>query len=263
MRRVRESEIDNDFEREFCWGDDERHYYNPNRRKASVLGHHLRISEVLNLVKRFAPGPRVADLACAQGIFGLLLAEQGFDVTAVDIKPEFLKYAMKKYERGKYRTELGNLMEYRSSEPYDCVLAGEIIEHVAHPEKLLQSCRANLKPGGVLVLTTPNGNEFGSKLPTFKQVTDVTALIPRQFHWGDHLFLYTVDELRELFDRNGFDVVYAEKYHSSYVSQLKGVRYLMPLKALLWLERRTRHLTKGGKDSANLLILVGRRRADA
>lgn len=260
MRRVPPTEITSEFEREFCWGDDERHYYNPNRRKASVFGHALRIGEVLRLVKAHSPGPRVLDLACAQGIFGLLLAESGFEVTAVDIKPEFLDYAKKKYTHGNFTTELGNLMEYRGAAPFDCVLAGEIIEHVAHPEQLLASAARNLQPGGILVLTTPNGNEFGSKLPTYSQVDDVDALIPRQFHWGDHLFLYTTDELRKLLNEAGFDVAYEAKYHSSYVSQLKGVRYFLPLAGLRWLERLTRAWPKNGKDSANLLIVVARLR---
>lgn len=260
MRRVPLDEIESEFEKQFCWGDDERHYYNPNKKKAAVFGHFLRIREVQRLVKQFSPGPRVVDLACAQGLFSLILAEAGYDVTAVDIKEEFLKYARKRHTHGKLNTVLSNIMEYRSQEPFDCALAGEIIEHVARPDQLLASVSANLKQGGVVILTTPNGEEHGSKLPTYSQVTDIEALIPRQFHWGDHLFLYTIPELTALFDRAGFDVVYAEKYHSSYVSQIKGVRYLMPMGLLRWIERKTRHIKKAGKDSANLLILVAKKR---
>ena len=260
MRRVAFDELENDFEREYGWGDDERYFHNPNRRKASVFGYFLRLEEVIRLVREHSPGPRVADLASAQGSFGLLLAERGFDVTAVDIKPEFLKYARRKHTHGNFRTVIGNLMDFRSPEPFDCVLAGEVIEHVAHPDQLLASAAANLRQGGVLVLTTPNGAEHGSTLPTYKQVTNLEELIPRQFHWGDHLFLYTVEELRELFDQAGLDLIYAEKYHSSFVSQIKAPRYLMPLRLLKWLEKKTRHLSKGGKDSTNLLIVVGRKR---
>lgn len=259
MRRVPETEVDTDFERQFCWGDDERYFYNKNRRKASVFGHFLRIDEVLRLVRTFSRGQRVADLACAQGNFGLLLAEDGYDVTAVDIHPDFLRYAQKKHTHGKFKTHQANLMEFRDPEGFDCVLVGEIIEHVAFPDQLLRSVFENLKPGGICVLTTPNGEDYSSRLPTYRQVTNIEELIPRQFHWGDHLFLYTTGELRELFARAGLSVIYAEKYHSAYVSQLKAIRYLLPFQALKWLEGKTRHLKKRGKDSANLLILVARK----
>ena len=259
MRRVPESEIETDFERQFCWGDDERYLYNPNRRKASVFGHFLRVEEVLRLVEKYSPGRKLADLACAQGNFGLMLAERGYDVTAVDIHPEFLKYAKKKHTHGAFKTIQANLMEFRDPEGFDCVLAGEVIEHVAFPEKLMESVSANLKSGGICILTTPNGADYSSRLPTYREVTNLEELIPKQFHWGNHLFLYTTKELTELFNRAGFEPVYIEKYHSAYVSQIKGIRYLMPLSLLRLLERKTRHLRKEGKDSANLLIVVARK----
>lgn len=261
MRRIPESEVETDFERQFCWGDDERYLYNPNRRKASVFGHFLRIEEVLRLVESHSPGRRVADLASAQGNFGLMLAERGYDVTAVDIHPEFLRYARKKHTHGDFKTVQANLMEFRDLQGFDCVLAGEVIEHVAFPAKLLESLRENLKPGGICVLTTPNGSDFSSTLPTFGEITRIEELIPRQFHWGDHLFLYTERELRELFTQAGLEVIYLEKYNSAYVSQIKAARYLLPLAALKWLERKTRHWKKRGKDSSSQLIAVARRPA--
>ena len=262
MKRVPEAEISNEFERQYAWGDDERHYYNPNRRKASVMGYFLRLNTVLEMVRAYAPAgrkSRIADMASAQGNFGLLLAEEGYDVTAVDIKEEFLAYAKKKYTAGKFACVQANLMEFRSSEPFDCVIMGEVIEHVAYPDQLLKAAWDNLKPGGVLVLSTPNGDEYGQPLPTFSQVGDLSALIPRQFHWGDHLFLYTEEELRGLLQRQGFKVEKVQKINSCYVSQIKGARYLLPGALLHWLENQSRSWKKRGKDSTCNMVAVARK----
>ena len=259
MKRVPEGEVESDFERQYCWGDDQRYLYHPNRRKASVFGYFLRLEEVLRLVQTYSPGRRIADFASAQGNFGLLLAEQDYEVTAVDIHPGFLKYAEKKHTHGVFRVQQANLMEFRDPKGFDCILAGEVIEHVAFPKDLLRSIVANLKPGGVCILTTPNGADYCSTLPTYEQVTNIEELIPRQFHWGDHLFLYTENELRKLIEEAGMQVVYLEKYNSAYISQLKGIRYLLPLRLLKWLERKTRKWGKNGKDSTNLLIVVARK----
>jgi 2-polyprenyl-3-methyl-5-hydroxy-6-metoxy-1,4-benzoquinol methylase len=261
MRRVQESEIESDFERQLGWGDDERYYYHKNQRKSSVMGYFLRFETVINLAKKLPPGSRIADLACGQGNFALTLAELGFDVTAVDIKPEFLNYAKKKYTHGKINFVHQNLMEYRDQDRFDCILMGEIIEHVAFPDQLLQTAYENLKPGGLLIITTPNGGEYAQPLPTYKQVTHLEELIPRQFHWGDHLFLYTEDELRELVENQGFKIQGIEKLNSSYVGQIKGIRYLFPLRALKWMERKTRSWKKKGKDSTNCLILSAQKRS--
>ena len=265
MKRVAESEIQNEFERQYAWGDDERHYYNPNRRKASVMGYFLRLNTVLEMVRTYAPkGPgngvsRIADMASAQGNFGLLLAEEGYDVTAVDIKEEFLAYAKKKYTGGKFSCVQANLMEFRSNEPFDCVIMGEVIEHVAYPDQLLKAAWENLKPGGILVLSTPNGDEFGQPLPTYSQVSDLSTLIPRQFHWGDHLFLYTEAELTQLLVAQGFEVKTIRKINSCFVSQIKGARYIMPQAFLHWLENRSRSWKKNGKDSTCNMVAVARK----
>lgn len=260
MRRIPESEIESDFERQYAWGDDERHLYHPNRRKAAVFGFFLRLETVIDLVKKYSPGKRVADIASAQGNFSVLLAEAGFEVTAVDLQEDFLRYARKKHTHGKLETVHANFLEYRDAQGFDAMIMGEIIEHVAFPEQLLECARANLKPGGILVLTTPNGNEYAQGLPTYKQVTNLEALIPRQFHWGDHLFLYTDEELTELLDRAGFDVLVLKKQNSSYVSQMKGIRYLFPLAVLRWFESIARHWKKHGKDSTNSIVLVAKKR---
>lgn len=259
MREVKESELESEFERKYAWGDDQRYFYNKNRRKSSVMGYFLRWESVVQLVKKYSPGKRIADLACGQGNFALTLAEAGFDVTAVDINAEFLRYAQKKYTHGKFQTLHQNLIEFRDSSGFDCVLLGEVIEHVAFPNQLLRSAYENLKPGGVVVITTPNGNEFGQPLPTYKQVTDIEALIPRQFHWGDHLFLYTEEELRELMQAQGFEVLQILKLNSSFVAEIKGIRYLLPHSVLKWMERKTRNWKRHDKDSTNTLIAVGRR----
>ncbi|MCM0604614.1 MAG: methyltransferase domain-containing protein [Xanthomonadaceae bacterium] len=260
MLRVPLSEINGDFQRDLCWGDDERHLYNPNRRKESAMAHMIRLEEVIHLVEKHSPGKKVADFACAQGNFGLLLAEKGFEVTAVDLKEEFLNYAKMKHEKGSFKTLQANLMEFQSPEKFDCILAGVIIEHCAFPHQLLSSIARNLKSGGITVLTTPNGAEFNSPLPTYKQVTNIEELFPKQFHWGDHLFLFTVQELRKLFDQNGFDVITVIKLNRQYFSQLKGPRYFFPIRILSWFERLTRSWKKGGKDSTNCLILVAQKR---
>lgn len=260
MRRVPESEIENEFERDVAWGDDERHYYNPNRRRTSSVTFFLRLETVLKRVRALVPrGARIADFACGQGNYGLLLAEDGYDVTGVDIKAEFLKYARKKHTHGNFRTQLANIIEWRDPERFDAILLGEVIEHVAHPEQLLRSVAENLRPGGLAFVTTPNGAQVASPLPTYSQVPDVSALIPRQFHWGDHLFLYTEEELHGLLRAQGLEPLETIKYNSVYVSQIKAPRYLLPLRAIYWLDALTSRWKRRGRDSTDGMIVIARK----
>ena len=262
MRRVLASEISGDFERDLCWKDDEKYLYHPNPRKASVMGYQLRLDTILGWVEQLSLGRRIGDFATATGTFGLMLAEKGFEVTAVDINSDFLNYALKKHAHGDYKTVHSNIMEYQTLVPFDCVVIGEVIEHVAYPKDLLAACRRNLKKDGILILSTPNGNQYGSTLPTYSQVTDLSALIPRQFHWGDHLFLYTDVELKALLEESGFEVIQIEKLDASFVSQMKGIRYLFPKSFLKWLEKKTRGFKKNGKDTTCCIVVAAKKKVD-
>jgi SAM-dependent methyltransferase len=46
------------------------------------------------------------------------------------------------------------------TEPVDVIVAGEVIEHVMNPGRALESCAEVLKPGGRLILSTPNPDGF-------------------------------------------------------------------------------------------------------
>ncbi|MCS7240468.1 MAG: class I SAM-dependent methyltransferase [Candidatus Bipolaricaulota bacterium] len=59
-----------------------------------------RMAELLPAVlKRFGANPEtLLDLACGEGTFAVLMAQQGLRVTGVDASPEMLRFARKKAE---------------------------------------------------------------------------------------------------------------------------------------------------------------------
>lgn len=70
---------------------------------------------------------------------------------------------------------------------YDCVVAVEVLEHVDEDAKFVANVRRVLKPGGVFVMTTPNGD--------FRENTN-----------PDHRRHYRRDELRRLLESEFEDV---------------------------------------------------------
>lgn len=106
-------------------------------------------------------GERVLDVGCSQGIASVLLAREGFNVTAIDTHPDSVAFALSEFAREMplvqqrltlIDTDLASLPE----EPgYDTIVLGEVIEHQVRPDRLLQAAKARLNPGGRLVITTP------------------------------------------------------------------------------------------------------------
>ena len=160
------------------------------------------------LTEVLAPGARILDVAAAQGNFSLALAELGFDVTWNDLRAELADYVRLKHERGKIEFAAGNAFELAFPSLFDAVLITEIIEHVAHPDDFLAKAAALVRPGGYLVMTTPNGGYFKNSLPKFSECADASVFESAQFkpNADGHIFLLHVDEIEPLAKRAGLSV---------------------------------------------------------
>ena len=146
MRLPGIEECENEFQRQYGYGDDIRQYFHPRPRKPGPFSYHLRMHQVQRAFREFlSPPAAIADVACAAGNFALQLAESGYKVTGVDLLDDFLRYAKRKRTVGEIEFVQGNLMTYRHPCPLDGILMGEVIEHVAWPEHLIAS--ANEKIG--------------------------------------------------------------------------------------------------------------------
>ena len=95
---------------------------------------------------------KVADVGCAQATLALLLAEDGHDVTAVDLRQGFLDYAASRHENGTIRFLCGNALEMEPPGRFDVVFCNQLVEHVVYPERLVRGLAEWLRPGGRLVI---------------------------------------------------------------------------------------------------------------
>ncbi len=160
------------------------------------------------LTEVLEPGARILDVAAAQGNFSLALAELGFDVTWNDLRAELADYVRLKHERGQITFSPGNAFELQFPAPFDAVVITEIIEHVAHPDDFLAKAAELVRPGGYIVMTTPNGGYFKNSLPKFSECADPTVFESIQFkpNADGHIFLLHVDEVEPLARRAGLTV---------------------------------------------------------
>jgi 2-polyprenyl-3-methyl-5-hydroxy-6-metoxy-1,4-benzoquinol methylase len=182
--------------------------------ETKFLGHtyayHNRQKHVLELVKKVAkPGAKVLDVAASQGNYSLWLAELGYDVTWNDLRSELADYVQLKHEKGQISYCPGNVFDLGFDACFDVVLITEIIEHVAHPDEFLRKISQLVKPGGYIIMTTPNGEYIRHNLPKFSECPDPSQFEALQFapNSDGHIFLLHEDEVRPLIEQAGLSIV--------------------------------------------------------
>jgi 2-polyprenyl-3-methyl-5-hydroxy-6-metoxy-1,4-benzoquinol methylase len=144
-------------------------------------------------------GPAVLDVGCASR-YGKpdwghgLLAEVVPELVGIDIN----ETTVREMRAQGFDAHLADAQDFQLDRRFDTVFAGELIEHLDDFHGFLQSVRRHLRPGGRLVLTTPNAFYVGGFI----------------YRWGghgqvhpEHTCWFCEDTLRALLDRNGFSKV--------------------------------------------------------
>ncbi len=103
---------------------------------------------------------RVLDAACGVGYGSNHLATTtGANVVGVDRSQEALAVAGQHFA-GKaiqFLSDDCHTLEAASKHgPYDVIVSFETLEHLAEPKRFLAACSRNLRPGGTLIVSTPN-----------------------------------------------------------------------------------------------------------
>ena len=155
----------------------------------------------LDLLTEVLPlGARVLDIAAAQGNMSIAMVEKGYDVTWNDLREDLCDYVKLKNDSESLSFAAGNAFDLAFPFLFDAVLITEIIEHVAHPDEFLLNTARLVKPGGYIIMTTPNGEYFKNSLPKFSQCVDPSQFEAIQFgpNSDDHIFLLHRDEVENL-----------------------------------------------------------------
>lgn len=109
-------------------------------------------------------GKTVLDIACGEGYGTALLAEKALHITGVDIEKTVVDRARTKYTIPNIRFETGAVEKIPAPDhSFDVVVSFESLEHTDQQDAMLQEIKRVLKPGGLLILSTPEKKNYSDK----------------------------------------------------------------------------------------------------
>ena len=162
-------------------------------------------ADIYNLVPLEAR--RILDLGCSDGSLGRALKAQlaGREVTGVEFSAVLAQRAS---------GVLDKVLQCDLNDPlalvalngikFDCVICADVLEHLSHPEALLNSLKPYLASGARLVVSLPNIRHLSALVSIF--VNGTFARRQRGIFDDSHLRWFTISDGRRLLSDAGFVV---------------------------------------------------------
>ncbi len=152
--------------------------------------HKIALAEIAQASK--LPGRRLLDVGCGAGQFLRAAIGAGWHAEAVEFNRENARTVA---ESG-MKVFTGTIEEASYPDAaFDVVTLWDILEHIHDPIAFLEETLRILKPGGLVFLQSPNID------------SDVASLWGVRWPWlclPDHLYHFTPDTIRLLFEKPGF-----------------------------------------------------------
>ena len=173
---------------------------------------------------RNIPFSSFLDVGCGDGQF-MALFEKKAKIAGMDYNKNVLKSAIGGEDKRFHDLNSSKSWPCKDGE-FEMIFAGEVIEHVVDTEFFLKEAFRVLKPGGRLLLTTPNLASFENRIRL------LLGMYPAWLYWSiqrsGHIRLYTLPTLRKHLKECGFSQVHITGNFVPYAFQIVMQKLKLP-----------------------------------
>jgi SAM-dependent methyltransferase len=146
-------------------------------------------------------GGTVLDAGCGRSLFTEIRGEWPFTIVASDVDHALLRSRQSEFPKVRWAVADAHPLPFKDA-AFDALFAGELVEHLPEPKDALVEFHRVLRPGGTLLLTTPNRLRLANRVDRSERP-----------YSPDHLSELSYDEVRVLLRDAGFEVVHTSGLH--------------------------------------------------
>lgn len=147
----------------------------------------IRLARYKFVARMVKKSDRVLEVGSGSGLGSIFLGQHCAHVTGLDVKTTEVEEARSINKRENVEFKVGDIFETISEQPYDVVVALDVIEHMPEEQgqKLVKAMADNLKDDGMLVIGSPSLYSYDYQGPLSK---------------ASHVKCYDKDELVKLIE---------------------------------------------------------------
>lgn len=162
----------------------------------------LKIADSINLVNK-----NILDIGCYDGTFLSLIKNRNNKFYGIEAND----YGVVECKKKEIKVEQ-LFFDDKSKFPFeknffDFIVAGEIIEHIYDTDFFLEEIHRILKPGGKLIISTPNIASLGRRLFLFIGRNPIIEVSPNEANSSGHIRYFTFDTFEWLLKKHNFKLL--------------------------------------------------------
>lgn len=154
----------------------------------------------LNYLTKSVPKQEaVLEVGCGLGFMGSYL-NSTYSYYGMDISDYAISFAQEKL--GLINTQVADAYDLPyDADQFSAIVCFDVVEHLDTPDVFIREAYRVLRPGGIMIITTPNPESFGNKVKK-----DVPGLLPSMYLDKTHVSLLNIATWQQLFAENGFTI---------------------------------------------------------
>lgn len=121
-----------------------------------------RVKKCARLIDKMQPGV-LLDIGCSTGCWATHWISKGWVASGVEINQGYVELAKQRGVDAHYCDLNSSTLPFPDAH-FDLVFAGEVIEHLIDTDGFIRECARCTKPGGHVIITTPNLASFENRL---------------------------------------------------------------------------------------------------
>jgi len=163
---------------------------------------------------------RVLDIGCGWGHFLKAASERGWEAHGVEPSTPCAEYVKEKLGIDVYN----GFPEEAAFEAgsFDAVYMGDVLEHLPEPFDTLLEAKRILRPGGVIVIKTPNADCALDKLDVL-YLKVIFYARPKKNFFLHHLYRFTHSALRKGVEKRGFECLETMFFQDPFRTKARGI----------------------------------------